>query len=568
MGSESQICPTDMPRSNRTPGVFYQIYPRSFRDSNGDGIGDLAGIIEKLDYLVELGIDTVWLGPVFRSPQEDQGYDVSDFYSISQDFGTMIDFEALVKELHARGIKLLLDLVLCHTSAEHPWFKESAQSRDNAKRDWYIWRDGRKPGGKKPPNNWKAMTGGPAWRYFRETDQWVYFHFLPCEPDLNYRNARVKETMLNVMCFWLEKGVDGFRLDLLHAVYEDEELRDNPFSWRFLPSDKSTALLFNSHKYDLNLPETMEFAWELRRVVDEYRPERFLVGEVFGTVEELHHYCGPEATGLHMVFLFEFTSTAFKPHRLAEIIARIETSLPTPQLPTYVFGNHDRMRLMTRLGNNLSKAKLAATLQLTLRGVPFIYYGEEIGMLNSRFPLRSSRDPIARKYWWLPITEIRSRGCSINRDGCRTPMQWDGTPNAGFSADPKAVPWLRVSDSYATTNVETERREPCSLLNCYKRLISTRKQNPALSGGQLRLLEMGNLRKRCLAYARTFEEQTVYVYLNFSGRSLQVACPVARQRLLFSTRTQVQWLEIDNRRRMSLHPREGIVFMQETDRRM
>ena len=542
------------------PGVVYQVYPRSFRDATGDGIGDIPGIIEKLDYLCELGVDTIWFSPFFKSSQVDQGYDISDFCDIAPEHGTMADFDLLLEEMHARKMKMILDFVLSHTSVDHPWFRESASSKDNPKRNWYIWCDGKKPGGNKPPNNWKAMTGGPAWRYFQNTDQWVYFHFLPCEIDLNYRDPEVKKTMMDVMRFWLDKGVDGFRLDLLHAIYEDEQLRDNPFSWRLLPSDKSTSLLFRSHKYDLNLPETYSFAVELRNLVDEYEPKRFLIGEVFGTMEELRHYYGPHSTGLHMVFLFEFTSTPFRPRRFAKIINRIEEALPDPHTPTYVFGNHDRMRLMTRLGNNEQKAKVAATMQFTLRGVPFIYYGEEIGMPNARINLKTSKDPIGRKYAWLPFSQIKSLGFSLSRDGCRTPMQWDDGQNAGFSANSSVRPWVGISPSYRVVNVKKEKSDPHSLWNCYHRLIQLRRQNSALKRGSLEFVPLGKLSKKCLAYKRIYNDQEAFIYLNFSKRPLRLECPVVRMKVLFSTTPARENIMVEGDGFMTLAPLEGIIF--------
>jgi len=547
--------------SSITDLVIYQIYPRSFKDSTGDGVGDLRGIIEKLDYLQELGVNAIWFSPFFKSPQGDHGYDVSDYYDISPEYGTIADFHELIKEIHARDIKMILDLPLNHTSIEHPWFKESASSKDNPKRDWYIWRDGKKPGGEAPTNNWKAIPGGSAWRYFENTDQWVYFHFLPFQPDLNYRNPAVKEAMFNVLRFWLDKGVDGFRLDILHAIYEDEQLMDDSFSWAVLPSDRTTASLFTAHKHDLNLPETYDFAMELREIVDEYKPERFLLGEVFGSIEELQKYYGPENNGLHLVFLFEFTSTSFKPDKYAEIIGRIEEALPPPYTPTYVLSNHDRVRFISRLKNNSDKAKIAATMQLTLRGVPIIYYGEEIGMPNPEFELRTSQDPIGQKYSWVPGFLCKWLGLSLTRDGCRTPMQWNDEPTAGFSTNPHVKTWLKVSDTYKDINVAKEREDPSSVLNCYKRLLKIRKQNVALQKGSFEFIELDDLKSRCLAYRRIHEKQEVFIYLNFSKDILKLKCPIEKPTLLFSTSGNRVRLDIDSSEgSISLGPFEGIIL--------
>lgn len=540
--------------------VVYQIYPRSFKDTIGNGIGDLQGVIEKLDYLRELGIETIWFSPFFKSPQADHGYDITDFCDIAPEYGSMSDFDKLLKEMHNRDMKMVLDFVLNHTSIEHPWFKESASSRDNPKRDWYIWRVGKKPGGKKPPNNWKTMTGGSAWLYYDNTDQWVYFHFLPSMIDLNYRNPEVKKTMFNVMRFWLDKGVDGFRLDILHAIYEDEQLRNDTFTWQILPSDKNTATLFRTHKYDLNLPETYDFAMELRKVMDEYEPERFLVGEVDGTVEQLKKYYGPKNNGLHMLFLFEFTSTPFNPHKYAEIINRIEKNLPFPYTPTYVFGNHDRMRFISILNENVQKAKLAATMQLTLRGVPFIYYGEEIGMPNTKFKLKTSQDPIGRKFSWIHISQIKRLGFSLTRDGCRTPMQWTDEPNAGFSPE-NCETWLRVSNSYKKINVAREIKNTGSLLNCYRRLLKIRRENDILQEGKFKFIEIKNLKKKCLAYRRIHNNQEIFIYLNFSKDLLKLDCPVKKPTLLFSTLANRVALNVNsNKNIMKLTPFEGIIF--------
>lgn len=552
-----------------TRNVIYQVYPRSFKDSTGNGIGDLQGLIGKLDYLQGLGVDAIWFSPFFKSPQADFGYDVTDFCDIAPEYGTMADFGRLVKETHDRCMKVILDLVLNHTSDEHPWFVESASSQNNPKRDWYIWRDGRKPGGREPPNNWKAATGGPAWRYFENTDQWVYFGFLPFQPDLNYRNPEVKDTMFNILRFWLDKGVDGFRLDMLGAIYEDEQLRDNPLTWRILRSDGRSFLrkalsgtLLRPYRYNNNLPETFNFALELRQVMDEYEPKRILIGEVLGPLEETRQYYGSRNNGLDMVFLFEFTATPFKPHKYAEVIRRIERTLPFPYTPTYVLGNHDRSRFISRIDNML-KAKIAATMQLTLRGVPFIYYGEEIGMPNSDFEPKTSLDPLGRKLAWIPVFLRKWLRFSPTRDGCRTPMQWSDEPNAGFSPNPYAKTWLEISPTYKAINVAKQVKEPDSLLNCYQRLIKLRKENLALGEGLLELIELASLRKKCLAYRRIHENQEAYVYLNFSQNQLKLECPVRKPVLLFSTSANTMAIdEGSSSGILMLGPLEGIILQE------
>ncbi|TFF96948.1 MAG: alpha-glucosidase [Promethearchaeota archaeon] len=515
--------------------VIYQIYPRSYKDSTGNGIGDLKGIISKLDYLEDLGIDAIWFSPFYPSPQLDHGYDIADYRSIDPVYGKMDDFELLLNEMHSRGIKMILDLVLNHSSSQHPWFVESASSKENPKRDWYIWRDGQKSNGKKPPNNWKSMTGGPAWRYYENTDQWVYFHFLPFQPDLNYRNPEVKKEMFDTTRFWLDKGVDGFRLDIFHTLYEFENLKDNPFSLKLLPSDDNFSYLFQNHLYDAHLPETIDFAIELRNLVNEYsNPERCLIGEIEGSLNTMKKYYGPNNNGLNMVFLFEFTSTNFKAEDFKSIIQKINVKFPFPYTPTWVLGNHDRIRYISRIDNNLPKARILATMQLTLRGTAFIYYGEEIGMKDVKFTLRSSKDPIGRQFWWLPISRLKQMGFSLTRDGCRTPMQWNSSPNAEFSSNENAQPWLKVAKDFEKVNVAEEKGDKKSLLYCYKQLLKIRKKNIALQEGSLNFMNNKEL-SDCLAYIREHSDQQIYIYLNFSAKSVKINLPKKGMKILFST---------------------------------
>ncbi|MFX0082284.1 MAG: alpha-glucosidase [Candidatus Hodarchaeota archaeon] len=543
--------------------VVYQIYPRSFKDSTGNGIGDIQGIIEKLDYLKNLGIETIWISPFFKSPQQDHGYDIVNFREIDPVYGTMSSFEKLLNEIHDKHMKLVLDLVLNHTSIEHPWFRESASSKDNPKRDWYIWRDGKKPEGKKPPNNWKAIPGGSAWRYYENTGQWYYFHFLPFQPDLNYRNPEVKEAMFNIMRFWLDKGVDGFRLDILHTIFEDLGLKNNPFSWSLTLSDKKTASFFQHHRYDANLPETFNFVLELRKLMDEYESERFLVGEVCTSLKNLKKYYGPENNGLHMSFLFEFTSKAlsFKPKKIARVISKIEQILPSPYTPTYVYGNHDRDRYISLLDNSVQKTKILATLQLTLRGVPYIYYGEEIGMSNVKFMLKTSEDPIGRKFSKFPFLLIsKVLGFSLTRDRCRTPMQWNAAFHAGFTPNPEAKTWLRISDNYKQINVSNEEKNPNSLLNCYRQLLKVRGENISLQEGLFEIINLGKLNNKCIAFKRIHEEQELYIYLNFSGKKIIVKTPEISLELLFSTKSNRK-LDLDDLGDyFKLAPLEGVII--------
>jgi len=538
--------------------TVYQIYPRSFKDSDGDGIGDLRGVIEKLDYLAQLGIETIWFSPFYPSPQQDHGYDITNFVDIEPAYGTLADFDELLGGAHDRGLKVVLDMVLNHTSDKHPWFLESRSSRENPKRNWYIWRDGRGKNGQKPPNNWKAMPGGCSWVYDHKTEQWYYFHFLPFQPDLNMRNPEVKHAMFDACRFWLDRGVDGFRLDIFHATFVDAEFRDNPRNWTLLPGETHNRGLFQDHIYDLHRPENYEFARELRNVMNKYSPSRFLVGEVVGTESQVREYCGPNHDGLNTVFLFKFSTVRLDPKKIHALVSEFESLYPPPYVPTYVYSNHDRMRMISRVGDNPMKAKIMATLQLTLRGVPYIYNGEEIGMPNEKFSLRKSQDPVAHKWWWVPITQSKRFGFSLSRDGCRTPIQWTAGPNAGFSSNPEAIPWLRISKSYTKINVEAQEPDPNSLLNFYRRLLKVRRENIALQKGTLQLKPP---KTHSLVYYRLTPNQKLAICLNFSNRTQSLPIPLDNSKLLFSTHLESQPLASSkSKTELLLQPYEGIIL--------
>ncbi len=544
---------------------MYQIYPRSFKDTTGNGIGDIPGIISKLDYLRNLGVETIWLSPFFSSPQADHGYDVSDYRNIASEFGTMNDCERLIQETHNREMYVVFDLVLNHTSEKHPWFIESRSSKDNPKRDWYIWRDGIKSGGKKPPNNWKAIVGGSGWHYDRQTDQWYWAQFLPFQPDLNYRNPEVRQEMFDTVRFWLEKGVDGFRLDIINTIFEDQDFRNNPFALKYFPSEEDDKSFFQNKIHTMNHPDNFEFVKELRSVIDEYSdPERFLVGEITASLDVLKKYCGEqknetETNGLHLTFQFQSLNVALDATHLHRLIGRYEQFFSEPYTPTLVFSNHDQMRRITKLGNDINKAKLNATLQFTARGVPFIYYGEEIGMSNHRLPLKTSQDPIGQKYSWIPqpLVKILTRNgsFSLNRDNCRTPMQWTPSPNAGFCVD-HLEPWLPISPSHETINVESEESDPASLLNCYKALLQLRKKTPALHSGSL-FLSPRFLLGNCFSYQRAYNEQSVQIWLNFSHKPFQTSVAQEKFALLFSTFQDSNPLRDSN---LYLEPYQGVIL--------
>ncbi|MFX0106813.1 MAG: alpha-glucosidase [Candidatus Hodarchaeota archaeon] len=545
--------------------TVYQIYPRSFKDTTGNGIGDIPGIISKLDYLQNLVIETIWISPFFASPQADHGYDVSDYRSIAPEYGTMSDCEQLIQEIHNRDMYVVFDMVLNHTSDQHSWFLESRSSRDNPKRDWYIWRDGKKPNGKKPPNNWNAIVGGSGWHYDELTDQWYWAQFLPFQPDLNYRNPEVKREMFDTIRFWLDKGVDGFRLDIINTIYEDEQLRNNPFAFKLIPSEEFEKSFFQDNIHTINHPDNYDFVKELRSVMDEYsNPDRFLVGEIAASLEVLKKYCGgkigePMTKGLHLTFQFQSLYADFDANMFRNLINSYEQYFPEPYTPTWVFSNHDQMRRISKLGNSTNKAKLNVTLQLTARGVPFIYYGEEIGLFNHRFPLKTAKDPVALKFSWVPQKIVnfitRTQSFSLNRDECRTPMHWNSSPNAGFCPE-EVDPWLPVEPSYEIINVEVEESDPDSLLNCYKDLLRLRKEFPALHSGSMHLRNAPTYEKRLLTYKRVYNKQVVHVWLNFSDRPVQISREKVKGELLFSTLKRVNPLQDTS---IHLEPYQGVI---------
>ncbi len=551
----------------------YQIYVRSFCDRSGDGIGDLAGVIEKLDYLRDLGVETLWLTPFFQSPQRDFGYDISDAYAIAPEYGTMAEVLRLITVAHQRGLRVVLDMVLNHTSDQHTWFQQSRRSKDDPLRDYYIWRPGKKPGGAAPPNNWRSMLGNRGWQYDAATDEWYWATFLPFQPDLNYRNPVVKKAMLDLVTYWLRQGVDGLRLDIFNAIYKDAAMRDNPPSLRPLPSEDNPNGFFQHNLYTIDHPDTLELARELRKVVDAVAEKdgvpRFVVGEAFGPPASLRRYCGAQGDGLNLVFLFKTFRTAFSAVAFRKLLNEYEQEFKSPLLPTYVLGNHDRARYLERLGNDPQRAKLLATLQLTARGVPFIYYGEEIGMLNSDIPLSQAQDPVAAMYRRVPqrmVYWLRKHGLLINRDECRTPMQWDGSPGAGFAPSGVAT-WLPIHPSHTQVNVAAQQAEPDSLWHCYQRLLRLRKQSPALHGGTLQMWDTAAIPHEVLAYRRVATPstdqvapqlgngQTLDVLLNFSNNEQTVELSRAPAEILFSTHRQA-----DVNCRLRLRPYEALVI--------
>jgi alpha-glucosidase len=477
--------------------VIYQIYPRSFADTNGDGLGDLPGIISRLDYLAHLGVGAIWLSPIYPSPDADFGYDVADHCAVDPRFGTLTDFDRLVREAHRRGIRIIMDLVLNHTSDRHPWFLDSQSSRQSPRRDWYIWRDPGQRG--KPPNNWAASFGGSAWTFDSRTGQYYYHMFLPRQPDVNWRNTDVRRAQLDVVRFWQDREVDGFRLDVFNVYFKDAAFRANPRAPGLRAFDRQR------HFHDANQPEMTPLLRELRGVLD--RRESYSVGETF-TTTPMRGGCYVGDDLLHAAFSFDFTGGPFRfPWRagwLFSRIARREREFVGSRWPTTVFSNHDLPRAATRYsrGGTDEQAKLEMTLLLTLRGTPFLYYGEEIGMRDIRLRRAQIMDPPGRLYW--PLYK--------GRDGCRGPMQWDDTASSGFST---SLPWLPVNRDYRSRNVARQAEDPDSIYTHTRVLIQLRKRHPALRSGALVLLSSS---RGVLSFLRKTPEETLLVLLNFSGK--------------------------------------------------
>ncbi|MFO1062609.1 MAG: alpha-amylase family glycosyl hydrolase [Pirellulales bacterium] len=479
-------------------GIIYQIYPRSFQDKNGDGVGDLRGILSRLDYLEWLGVDALWLSPIFPSPMADFGYDVSDYRAIDPLFGTMEDFEQLVHDVHARGMRIVLDFVPNHTSDEHPWFIESRKSRDNPKSDWYIWRDPKGDGG--PPNNWLSSFGGSGWTFDAQRRQYYHHHFLAKQPDLNWRNPEVVDAMLDAMRFWLDRGVDGFRLDVIWLIIKDSEFRDNPFNPTFQPHEPPHHQLLAT--YTTDRPEVHDIIERMRELLDEY-PQRMMVGEIYLPIERLMTYYGAHGSGVHLPFNFQLINIPWHARTIASVIDQYEAALPEHGWPNWVLGNHDQPRLASRIG--AEQARIGGMMLLTLRGTPTMYYGDEIGMQNVTVPPERIQDPVERN---MP-------GIGMGRDPERSPMQWDSQEFAGFST---VEPWLPQADDARLHNVQYLREQERSILSLYRRLIELRRSEPALSIGSYRPLPAeGDV----LAYARREGDCQMVVVLNFGSEAAE-----------------------------------------------
>jgi alpha-glucosidase len=488
--------------------VVYEIYPRSFQDSNGDGVGDLNGITARLDYLHDLGIDAIWITPFYPSPQIDFGYDIADYTAVDPQFGTMADFDRLVSEARKRNIRVIVDYVANHTSDQNSWFKESRSSRDNPKRDWYVWRDGKGPG--KPPNNWFSWFGHSAWTLDSSTNQYYYHYFYTEQPDLNWRNPEVQKAMYNVMRFWLDRGAAGFRIDAVSRLFEDPELRDDPI----LSGTNAYGDPNIEHKYTDNLAEVHDILKEFRKVADGYPGNPVLISEADqpNIAELTKMYGNNDEIQLPMDFqVADVNKLSARDFR--RLLNEVDDNSAGGQ-PHYFFSNHDQPRQWDRYGNGIHNdqiAKLMATLLLTTRATPQMYYGEEIGMRTTP-PTRKEdvKDPVGKLGW--PVDK--------GRDGERTPMQWDTSKNAGFSFAEK--PWLPVPPSAAQYNVQAEARDPNSILNFYKKLISLRRTIPALRDGDQTMLNFDD--QNVLAYVRKDAKtgDAILVALNMTAESTKL----------------------------------------------
>ncbi|WP_225206136.1 alpha-amylase family glycosyl hydrolase [Novosphingobium huizhouense] len=491
-------------------GVVYQIYPRSFLDADGDGIGDLAGIRRGLRHVQDLGVDAIWLSPIYPSPMADFGYDIADHCAIDPMFGTLAEFDALVGEVHAAGLRLILDFVPNHTSDRHPWFLESRRSRTSPKRDWYIWRDPAADGG--PPNNWTSDMGGSAWEWDEATGQYYLHAFLREQPDLNWRNPAVRAAMLGVLEFWLARGVDGFRIDVLWHCFKADGLPDNPPNPDYRPALGEKFKVLQHHS--ANQPEVLDLAAEMRRLA-EATGDTLLVGEVCLPVPELMRYYGTDqAPGVHLPFNFQLLDTPWEPRALGEMIEAYEAALPPGAWPNWVIGSHDAPRIAGRLGE--AQARVAMMLLLTLRGTPTLYQGDELAIGKVAIPPDRIRDP----------QDLRQPGLGLGRDGARTPMPWDGSANAGFSS---VEPWLPLNDDWRVRNVARQAADPTSMLALTRALLALRRARPALALGDFALAYVD---AQVLAFTRTRGGERLGVALNLSGRD--APCPLDG-RLLLST---------------------------------
>ncbi|HEX7339781.1 MAG TPA: alpha-glucosidase [Rhodanobacteraceae bacterium] len=493
--------------------VIYQIYPRSFQDTNGDGVGDLPGILEHLDYVASLGVDAIWVAPFFTSPMADFGYDIADYRDVDPLFGTLADFDRLLDAAHARGLKVMIDQVLSHTSAAHAWFKQSRTSRDNDKADWYVWSDA-KPDGT-APNNWLSLFGGPAWQWEPRRGQYYLHNFLASQPDLNFHNPAVREAMLDTLRFWLERGVDGFRLDSINFCFHDAQLRDNPPKpvaervGRGFSPDNPYA--FQYHYFNNTRPENLDFLQDLRQLLDAY-PGATTLGEIAS--EQSLVTLGEYTSGhrLHMGYNFELLSSDFSAAHIHKTVADMEAHL-SDGWPCWAISNHDVERVVSRWGGTHPPATLAnqlTAMACSLRGSVCVYQGEELGLPEADVPFEQLRDPYGIAFW------PNFKG----RDGCRTPMPWNDEPHAGFSA---AQPWLPVPETHRDLTVQRQENDQASPLRGFRAFMAWRRTQPALRWGDIVMLDT---HEPLLAFTRSHAGETLLVCFNLSAAPLECAVPL------------------------------------------
>jgi alpha-glucosidase len=519
-------------------GVIYQIYPRSFKDSNGDGIGDLQGIMTQLDYLSWLGVDALWLSPMYPSPMADFGYDIADYCSVDPIFGDLVTFERLLEQAHRRDLKVILDFVPNHTSDEHSWFVEARSGRTNSKRQWYIWRDPAPDGG--PPNNWESYFGGSAWTFDQQTGQYYLRQYDAKQPELNWRHPELRAAMYDVMRFWLDRGVDGLRVDVLWMLIKDDQFRDNPINPDWKEGDLPWAHQIRLFSEDR--PEIHEIVREMRTVMDSYA-ERVLIGEIYLPLPQLMRYYGDTLNGAQLPFNFQLILlTTWNAQMIRQLVDTYEAILPMGAWPNWVLGNHDKPRIASRLGR--AAAQVAAMLLLTLRGTPTLYYGDEIGMQDVPIPPHLTHDPQGK----------RQQG--YGRDPVRTPMQWDGGPNAGF-CPVNVEPWLPLATDYRQINVAVERKDARSQLSLTRALLTLRRTKPALTSGSYLALEDSS--EHCFVYLRAHGQQRLLVALNFSAEAHVVRLPeFGVGRILLSTSLDRE--EQMNLAALSLRSHEGCII--------
>ena len=527
-------------------GVIYHIYPRSFNDSNNDGVGDIQGIIQKLDYLEDLGVNAIWLSPIYDSPNHDFGYDVKDYRKIHPAFGTIDDFKRLLKEAHKKGIRIIMDMILNHTSTQHPWFIESSSSKENPKRNWYIWKD---PKNGKIPNNWKSAFIGSAWEWHESSGQYYMHSFLKEQADLNWRNEDLQNAFFEEIKYWLNLGVDGFRLDVINLIIKDKKFRDNPPVFRFI--NRQVQL------YTRNRPASYKIVRKFRKLLEDY-DDKMSVGEIYSTPPGnpaiAASYLGKGEDTLHLAFDFSLIFKRWSARSYYLAIRKWMQLIPKKGWPCFVLSNHDLHRSINRLGvgsNKIEKAKIAATLLLTMRGTPFIYYGEEIGMPNVKIERKEIMDPLGKRYW--PIYS--------GRDSARTPMRWTNMENAGFS---NAKPWLPIGNDLKKNNVYTQLEDPESILNVYKRLLALRKNNEILQKGKWVPVLKGQ--KGVLVYYRDLKKERIMVALNFTAKPKSIyANNGSIWKVLFSTHKKVEDILC---RKTLLEPYEALVVYHVPKKKM